>query len=374
MNIDYTVFEQVNRINEYFEDELSKKIFKMRVLANITGDIKHIHQMISNSDSYDWNRALEIYDKIDENYNLYSEYDVLAWIIKNEAKGKLILFGVGRDSYAYRSLMDAFGIEYNCIVDNNNYGMDIDGHRVYSVKESANIIKESYIIITSMKYCEEMTNQLLQMGVLKERIFQPKDNALIAYCDSVYFDNNIWNCNNGMVFVDGGSYNLFSSYEFSNWCRGNYKKIIAFEPDCNNVCLCNSNISAYGLHNVDVVNAGLSENDGYLHFEHAGNSGASSFISENGNEQVKVYALDSYLNGEKCDFIKLDIEGSELLALKGAEKTIRKYKPRLAICVYHKNEDIFEIPEYIKGIVPEYKFKLRHYSTYYYDTILYAYI
>lgn len=70
----------------------------------------------------------------------------------------------------------------------------------------------------------------------------------------------------------------------------------------------------------------------------------------------------------------MDIEGSELEALKGAVKTIQRDKPRLAICLYHKPEDIVEIPRLIKNLVPEYKLYIRHYIPYHFDTVLYAVI
>lgn len=61
-------------------------------------------------------------------------------------------------------------------------------------------------------------------------------------------------------------------------------------------------------------------------------------------------------NGILPDFIKMDIEGSELDALKGAKNILIKKRPKLAICLYHKNQDMWEIPLYLKEIVPDYNF------------------
>lgn len=70
----------------------------------------------------------------------------------------------------------------------------------------------------------------------------------------------------------------------------------------------------------------------------------------------------------------MDIEGAEMDALRGMEKLMKRDRPKLAICVYHKPEDFWEIPLYIKSVVPEYTFILRHHSHDASETVLYAYI
>lgn len=77
-------------------------------------------------------------------------------------------------------------------------------------------------------------------------------------------------------------------------------------------------------------------------------------------------------NLEHIDCIKLDIEGAELSALRGAEAVIRRDKPRLVICLYHKNADLYEIPLYLREIGPDYEFQLAHSSPDFTDALPYA--
>ena len=86
----------------------------------------------------------------------------------------------------------------------------------------------------------------------------------------------------------------------------------------------------------------------------------ASRVDAGGEVKINVVPLDEVLVGEPVTFIKMDIEGSELRALKGARKLITKNHPKLAICVYHKNEDFIQIPQYLHKLVPEYKFYMKH--------------
>lgn len=85
-------------------------------------------------------------------------------------------------------------------------------------------------------------------------------------------------------------------------------------------------------------------------------------IVDSGNVRIDVDTIDHIVKDDKVDFIKMDIEGAELNALKGAVETIVKTRPILAVCVYHKREDLLEIPQYIHSLYDGYKFYIRAYG------------
>lgn len=88
-------------------------------------------------------------------------------------------------------------------------------------------------------------------------------------------------------------------------------------------------------------------------------------------DDLPATTLDS-LDLPRTDFIKMDIEGSELAALKGGERTIRRDKPKLAISLYHRPEDFFIIPRWIDSLGVGYRLHLDHYSMHHEETVLYA--
>lgn len=85
----------------------------------------------------------------------------------------------------------------------------------------------------------------------------------------------------------------------------------------------------------------------------------SSHISSKGDIMVDCRRLDDLsleITGKAC--LKMDIEGMEMAALMGAAGFIKTHKPHLALCLYHKTNDIYKIPQYIKSLAPEYEFTL----------------
>src|SRR5690606_21058481 len=77
-------------------------------------------------------------------------------------------------------------------------------------------------------------------------------------------------------------------------------------------------------------------------------------------------------NPEKIDFIKMDIEGAETFSLDGAMETIKTFKPKLAISVYHSLPDFYNILRMIKDLNLGYKFFLRHATIHSQETVLFA--
>jgi FkbM family methyltransferase len=91
-----------------------------------------------------------------------------------------------------------------------------------------------------------------------------------------------------------------------------------------------------------------------------------------GEARGRVVRLDDAIGDARVTFLKMDIEGAELKALEGARNTIVTHRPKLAICVYHHIKDLWEIPLYLKSLIPEYRIFLRHHTKLEYETVCYA--
>jgi len=175
------------------------------------------------------------------------------------------------------------------------------------------------------------------------------------------------------VFIDCGAYIGDTIDEFLKRMPAEYKQIVAFEPDSENFTKLKEKHGSNPK--ITLINAGAYDKDGEVLFKEQGGCSRITEGEQNDLVRVQVKTIDN-LNLEDVSFIKMDIEGAELNALKGAEKTILKNKPKLAICLYHSDEDMLNIAEYINSLMPDYKLYVRHYSFYpsISETVLYAII
>lgn len=173
----------------------------------------------------------------------------------------------------------------------------------------------------------------------------------------VYVPNQYFNEITRGGYIDCGAYTGDTVEKFITWSGGNYKKIFAIEADPDNFAKLEKFVREKNYKDVEIFNCGVWHEKTQLTFNSDGNT--SSGISAEGNVKISVDTIDNIVGDENIDFIKMDIEGAELNALRGAVKTIEKNKPTLAICVYHKIEDLITIPQFIKSICGDYEFYLR---------------
>lgn len=232
--------------------------------------------------------------------------------------------------------------------------------------------KSSNVIICTECYVKEIFQYLISEGFPQENIFF----RTAVDEETQYFDTELIQLEQGEVFVDVGVLNAETSVRFSK--KVDYEAIYLFEPSEEAREIAIGNLKSGNISSYELFPFGLWNEETVLEF--SGTGGAFG-ITENRvhNDAVKsiqipMGTMDKALENKYISFIKMDIEGAEMKALQGAEHLIKTHKPKLAISLYHKSDDLFDIPRFIHDIVPEYSFYLRHYSTEVHETVLYAVI
>ncbi len=184
-----------------------------------------------------------------------------------------------------------------------------------------------------------------------------------------YFPLDIIKLTKSERFVDIGAFNGDTVKEFIDHAKGKFDEIFAFELDAINFKSLQENVKI--LPNSDkirIFNLGIWSSECDIPY----NIGKTESSIGRGEGMAHLVPLDAVLKNEEVTFIKMDIEGAEPQALLGAQNIIRVQKPKLAICIYHDFCHLWEIPLYIKELVPEYKIFLRHHTDLAYETVCYA--
>jgi FkbM family methyltransferase len=198
-----------------------------------------------------------------------------------------------------------------------------------------------------------------------------------VYTEEMYRIPGKFELNIAEHIADCGSFNG-DTIKYLGRHISDYRKIYAIEMDGINFGQLLSNTKDYK--NIEYYNVGICDHDGsavYTSNAEVTNIYSSARQSvgsavDNQASSVRLTTLDSLLSGKPVSFLKMDIEGAEPAALRGAEKIIREQKPKCAICVYHNPEHFFEVPFLLKQFVPEYKIYFRHHTQQLYETICYA--
>lgn len=346
-------------VSSWMEDEESRFIFEKVCEYNDTQSFEPIRDIVINY-------APKVNDYQENEYRYIDE-------IRKSSKENIWIWGSGMFGKRVLKALTDNNIQVNGIIDidKSKAGSVLGKQITIYPPEDVDFKNIDCLIISMFKNISDAVDLAVKKGMNEKNIIVFNDYIPTKNDKNQYFDEIVM-LNNGEVFVDVGAFDLETSLCFSDKCIQNNitdYKIIAFEPSkesykkCLEITKKNSDI------NISLVNAGLYCENTVLGFDETKSS--ASCIDKNNDNLIRFLTLDEYTD-DKITFIKMDIEGAELNALKGCKNTIINNKPKLAICVYHKAEDIIEIPMYIKELVPEYKLYLRHYSNCHAETVLYA--
>jgi FkbM family methyltransferase len=192
----------------------------------------------------------------------------------------------------------------------------------------------------------------------------------ISSGDCQYADPTVPRYDTDLRMVDGGAYLGDASRCLT---RHGYRidHLFAFEPDLANFRQLSTGMSKTSPEGgISLWPCGISSQTCHLKFSDGKQAG--SRLSETGTSTVPVVSLDDVLINEPVNLIKLDIEGAEVDALKGARRLIEKFRPNLAICLYHFPGHLWSIPLWVRELDLGYRLYYRVHQHNSFDGVLYA--
>ena len=353
--------EKFKRIYDYLKDETSVHVFEKRLLFSLTGDKEFLLSL-----------GREYRETVFSDARWTSFY----YNLRTKAEKGIVLYAAG--CWGQILLNETKNVNWRYVVDRSPEEKEICGIPTLPLEDYLKKDDGEYIVVSSRAFFEEIRGALINSGIDGNRII---DGAILY--DLIegrqYFDlKELEDVRvKDETFVDVGCYDGLSTVAFFDWCKQNGHSI-CMEPDGRNIDRIKRIFGSKGINDYELIDKGAWSKSGRLFFDNRGDSMSSFLDSGYGDNvvgetvEVEVAAMDDILFDKAVTFIKMDVEGSEYNALCGARRIIEKNKPKLAICVYHKPEDIWEIPEIILDMNPDYRLYLRHYSCGETETVLYA--
>jgi len=358
----YASFERVRQCYQLLQDELSQKIFQARLVLDFDQSSEAAAKIVELGEQQAWLDGVK--DRLPDICRTLERDPKKLVLYGTNVTGRMLGEFLMEEDIAFYGFCGRRAAEFpnglmgRPVVPPDSLFRDPDGF---------------YVIIAAGEAADEIR------GILKENGF-PQSQILASVRPEGIVDHQYFEFpslfRRGTAFVDGGCLDCRTSFLFAEWCENEYSRIYAFEPDLVSYSICEKNLVARGIRDFHLIRAGLSDRKGEALF-YSGLYGCSHIAEDSGKGErgmaaVPVTTIDGTVGESEIGFIKLDIEGSEYVALRGAEKVILRDRPLLAVSVYHRPGDMPVIMDYLHYLVPEYRFWQRHYSIGIADTVLYA--
>lgn len=215
------------------------------------------------------------------------------------------------------------------------------------------------------RLADEQSRRVFQ-GVLDYKLTGRIDE-LLAIHSPVEENWSLLDISDKEAFLDLGAYNGDTVKCFLSVSRGRYDRITAVEPDKRNFRKLSENTAT--LADIELINKAVGSHSEELRLAKSGGR-AWAVLEPDAAYKTEGYAseklssaqmttVDEILAGRSVSLIKMDLEGQEAEALRGASESIKKYRPKMLVSAYHRNDDLWELPKLISELKPDYKFYLR---------------
>lgn len=295
--IDYEhVIGSVQKVYSHIQDDVSKEIYKNRILYSFTNDYDSIGRLISELPiKFSWIEKSRkvLLQYVDEGYDI-------------------IIADAGVVGRCVRAVL--CDIPWRCFCDRIVKKNKIDNLEVISRQEAISEYGDSVFVVSSIKYYNEIEQELRDAGISKiYNMGKMIKEATYEHADKQYFE--CLSLSDKEIFVDAGCYDCGTILEFQHKTNSKYKKIYSFEPEYQFYENCKKIVRKQRIRNCELTNMGLWNAKDELHFVSMEDG---SRIQNEGDQIIETVALDEFFEKKEAPtFIKMDIEGAELMALGG---------------------------------------------------------
>lgn len=183
-------------------------------------------------------------------------------------------------------------------------------------------------------------------------LFMAQNEKREAYCD-------ILKVSLSERYLDLGAYDGDTVRELLTFTGGEFEYIIAVEPDPKNFRKLERKMKDFDRDKIELLRVGIWDKPGEINF--SAKAGRNSCIGTDGDKTIEAESIDHLLENRRITLIKMDVEGAESRAIAGAGRTIAEQHPKLMVSIYHRNEDLFQLPLQIHALYPAYRFYIRRF-------------
>ena len=329
------------------------------------------------------------------------------WKYLKTADKPILLYGMGNGADKIINVLEFYGIEFQGVFASDGFVRDklFHGKKIMSYGEAKEIYGEMIVLLCFGSAREDVRENVLKIASEQE-LYAPEVPVVAGglFCEEYYNSNKdrfnkvyerlsdeqsrktyenlikyklsgkieyLLECevgedepynsflklNNTESFLDLGAYTGDTVADFVKRVDG-YKKIFAAEPDFKNFNRLVANTE--NLKDIFCFNVGISDFCGLAPFSM---NGSRNSKKEKGTKEIEFKTVDALVAQNEITYIKMDVEGEEENAIKGAKNTILRDKPKMLVSAYHKTDDLILLPETVMNIRDDYKIYIRHFKS-----------